>query len=573
MFRVHTNTAHDRGFTLVELAVVLVIMGMLLSVGMSMVGPLTKRAKVIESKEIVNAAAEGIIGFAASNNTLPTLLPAASPQVYTVMRTPNDAWGRQLQYIFSSNLETTPLCGRRGTNLTVNQCTNAACTAFTAIPNIAFILLSSGENYNIQTAGNARAAVARTVNTYLVPPNTAVDNFATDMNRPEGYDDIVKWVTLDELKMKMGCNASLRIINSDIPAARQGAVYPATGSTTRLTADSGVVFTTNPNQGRYSWCVEATTAPVAVPGLTINRIRTAATVALPPVLAGTCLAAAENTNFWGRADELQLSGTPTTPGSFPFTVFVRDNNDIRVNAPAGINNNDNVVQKSFSLTVNPSTTTFRIVTDTIPSGTQGAPYPNAIITADGATTFYNPPSNNLRWCIENTGGTAPAGLTFTPNFIRTTGNCLAQLNLNNGGTSPQVTLAVNPVLIAPGGYPFTIFVRDNTAQPNVTKKSFSFTFNPNTQGYRVWVSGGGNRDFRVGGDCFGTINVNQEITAKGYLKVGGAIGRINTPIDGICSGAVTNTISYTRAKVADTDGDGCLNWNGTAANFTNRTCP
>ncbi len=566
------SAQHESGFTLVELAVVLVIMGMLLSVGMSMVGPLTKRAKTIEGKEIVNGAAEAIIGFAATNNLLPTLQPPASPQVYTVMRTPNDAWGRQLQYIFSSNLENAPLCGRRGTNLSVNQCTNAACTAFTAIPNVAFVLLSSGENYNIQTAGNLRAAVATAVNTYLVPPGTAVDNFTGDMNRPEGYDDIVKWVTLDELKMKMGCNTPLRIINSDIPSARQGAVYPATGATTSLSADSGVIFTTNPNQGRYSWCVEATTAPVAVPGLTINRIRTAVTVALPPVSAGTCLTVAENTISWGRADELQLSGTPTTPGSFPFTVFVRDNNDTRVNALAGVNNNDNVAQKSFSLTVNPSSTSFRIVNDTIPSGTQGAPYPNAIITADGATTFYNPVgSNNLRWCIENTGGAAPTGLTFTPNFFRTTGNCLAQLNLNNGGTSPQVTLAVNPIFIAPGVYPFTVFVRDNTAQPNVTQKSFSFTFNPNSQGYRVWVSGGGGRDFLVGGNCVGTVIANQEITAKGYLKVGGQIGRINTPVNGNCTGTVTNTISYANAKTADINGDGCLNFNGAA--LSDRTCP
>jgi hypothetical protein len=375
------------------------------------------------------------------------------------------------------------------------------------------------------------------------------------------------------LKVKIGCsNPQLQLLTNELPAGRQGTVYPATSATTSLTADGGVAFTTNVNQGRYSWCVESATAPVAAPGLTINRIRTAATVTLLPVLAGNCLTAAENTVSWGRADELQLSGTPTTPGNFLFTVFVRDNNDTRVNAPVGINNNDNVAQKSFSLTVNPSSTSFRIVNDTIPSGTQGVPYPNSTITADGATTFYNPGgSNNLRWCIENTGGAPPVGLTFTPNYFRTTGNCLAQLNMNNGGTAPQVTLAVNPVSIVPGVYPFTVFVRDNSVPPNITKKSFSFTFTPNSQGYRVWVSGGGSRDFLVGGNCVGTVNVNQEITAKGYLKVGGQIGRINLPVTGNCTGTVSNTISYANAKAADTNGDGCLNTNGAA--LTDRTCP
>ena len=47
-----------RGFTLIEIAMVLVIVGLLLTMGLALFGTLTKRAKYIESREAVKQAKE-----------------------------------------------------------------------------------------------------------------------------------------------------------------------------------------------------------------------------------------------------------------------------------------------------------------------------------------------------------------------------------------------------------------------------------------------------------------------------------------------------------------------------------
>ncbi len=57
------------GFTLVELAIVLVIVGLLIGMGAGLLGPLTKRAKLIETRNTVKEVYETINGYAAANKT------------------------------------------------------------------------------------------------------------------------------------------------------------------------------------------------------------------------------------------------------------------------------------------------------------------------------------------------------------------------------------------------------------------------------------------------------------------------------------------------------------------------
>ncbi|MBU2457670.1 MAG: prepilin-type N-terminal cleavage/methylation domain-containing protein, partial [Planctomycetes bacterium] len=61
----------QKGFTIIELAIVLVIIGLIVGFGASLVGPLTIRAKRTESREILKAAKESIVGFAAANGRIP----------------------------------------------------------------------------------------------------------------------------------------------------------------------------------------------------------------------------------------------------------------------------------------------------------------------------------------------------------------------------------------------------------------------------------------------------------------------------------------------------------------------
>jgi hypothetical protein len=202
----------------------------------------------------------------------------------------------------------------------------------TNITNVAFIVVSGAENYNIQTGtlvGGVCPAGQTCVRVYEIgTPN--IDNYPADVNRPENYDDIVKWVTLDELRTKVGCQgAQLKVVNNELPYGFVNSVYTAT-----VYADGGVTFT--PPGGKYRWCIQ-TVSGLLPAGIT----RTPVTVPI----SMNCSTLAEAL-LVARADSLVFSGTPTTQNSYQMTIFARDNND-----PAGTN--DNIAQKNFVLTINP----------------------------------------------------------------------------------------------------------------------------------------------------------------------------------------------------------------------------
>jgi len=306
----------DKGFTLVEMAMVLVLVGILVSLGMGLMGPLMKAGKYTETKETVNAALTSAIGFATTNNRLPTAVefPAA-------VRNPRDAWSNSLYYIPDANLTTSAsggVCGRKTTGITVLKCPDSACASPTStITDIAMVVVAAAENRNIQTA-----SAAGSVKVYATDL-ASIDDYATDLTRPEAYDDVVAWLTLNELRIRSGCvGTQLRLINIDLPSANAASAYSAT-----VYADSGVPFAAG---GNYRWCVQGT-LPAGV-------------AAVPATTSVNCLTLGEGS--WGQANTLAFSGTPTTAGTYNIVVFARDNNDT-----AGTN--DNVAQRSFVITVNP----------------------------------------------------------------------------------------------------------------------------------------------------------------------------------------------------------------------------
>jgi prepilin-type N-terminal cleavage/methylation domain-containing protein len=332
--------AAQAGFTLVELAIVLVVVGLVLVLGTTLIGPLTKSVKRNETKEIVNAAVESIASFASSSKRLP-LDPVGDPtaEFYRSVRNSNDAWTKPLLYMMDASLTTIPggttdaICGRKSTGYTV--CRDAVCTATTNIPNVAFVIVSRAENYNIQTGTlvngvcPARQTCVRVYETGT--PN--IDDYSSllppdpDPLRAENYDDIVKWVTLDELRTKVGCQgAQLKIVNNELPYGFVNSAYTVT-----VFADGGIPYTVG--VGKYRWCIQPASGSLPA-GIT----------ATPNTVNGNCSSFAETS--WLRADSLVFSGTPTTQNSYQMTIFVRDNNDL-----AGTNNNK--AQRNFVLTINP----------------------------------------------------------------------------------------------------------------------------------------------------------------------------------------------------------------------------
>lgn len=184
----------EGGFTLVEMAILLVVIGLLVGLGAGIVEVLSKNAKRMQTREAVEGAAESVISYASANDRLPPDQAAFNG----IVRSSSDAFGKTLYYLPASNLTSlsTSVCGRKTTALSLRDCTTETCID---IINVAFIVVSGAEDYNMQTS--------------LTPPiviyaqgTTNTDDYSADMNRPEPYNDIAKYVTLFELKSKIKCD-------------------------------------------------------------------------------------------------------------------------------------------------------------------------------------------------------------------------------------------------------------------------------------------------------------------------------------------------------------------------------
>lgn len=288
-----------KGFTLVELAVSMVVIGILLGLGMSMVGPLMTSIKVRESRENLAASVESINSYASGNNRLPDTTLLAS-----VVRSPQDAWGRNFIYLYDTNLYAASptkdtVCGRRSTNITLTTTDPAA-----TIPNVAYIMLSQGDDAatNTTIGGTAVTTGAQTA-AVTVAANTA--------------NDLVRWVTLDELRTKIGCQGSqLKIVNNELPFGNVGSNYSAT-----IFADGGV--------GSNQWCIQytSTTLPGSITTTPANLVTT------------NC-----STFTYLSAVSIQLATTSissASQGSYSIIVNVKDADN-------------NTAQKIFVITINPN---------------------------------------------------------------------------------------------------------------------------------------------------------------------------------------------------------------------------
>lgn len=315
----------NEGFTIIEMAVVLIIVGLMVGFGASLIRPLFERSKRIETQETVKAAVESVTGYAVSNNSR---LPDTS-QFSGTIKKQNDSWRKPINYIYDSNLNSN-ICGRKTTHITIRRCENSACSTYTDVSDVAYMIVSGGANYNNQTIGNLAVAAAATINIYNV--GLSVDNYNGDFVRAEEYDDIVEWVTLNELRSKIGCQGpQLNIINNNLPYGKVGSLYDI-----RIYADGGVPFTSG---GDFKWCVKGTLPP--------GIITTPGTPACPSTTGCSALGT-EAASQWSQANDLQISGTPTASGTYFITVLSRDNNDNNTGTA-----NDNCAQKNFVITINP----------------------------------------------------------------------------------------------------------------------------------------------------------------------------------------------------------------------------
>ena len=287
------------GFTLIEIAIVLVVLGLLLGAGVGLIGSLVKQAKRSETRTRLKEDAESLLGYALQNaGRLPK-----SANCSDQLRAPVDAWGKRIVCLTAPALSNCSACalgsGARGL-LRVEDRENGV-----SFDNVAFILISAGANLNLQTATDPNSPI--TVHAQGEP----VDDYPGDGTVARDYDDQVHYVILTELQAVLRCASSqerLRILNDELPPAYTGTPYSAS-----VYVAGGVP----PRE----WCVELRNP--SPPQASTNFRITCGTQSV--LTTGNCSASGAPWHSCDRLD-LSFSSPPTVRGTMELRFHVRDTN-------------------------------------------------------------------------------------------------------------------------------------------------------------------------------------------------------------------------------------------------------
>jgi len=333
------------GFTLIEMSIVLVIVGLLIGTGAGFIAILAKRAKMLETREIINNSYEAVTGFAMSNKRLPTPAEFNALGVKTT-----DSQNNNIIYVPAGNKN---LCTNSLSFLKINDSSSGSSQLKN---NVGFIIYAIGENLCDDT--NASLMTFNVKN-----PATQV----TCNGRLTDYDDIVRYADINQLRQN-NCNA-FRIVTDSFPVATEEYSYPsinleATDGTSPyewilisgtlppgLILSGSVVSGIPANDGSYGFTVQArdsdnpprfTTKSFSItvnpnkPRITTEFISYGIIGEVYPSVALSVTGGKAPYKNWhiisgGLPPSLSLddltgniSGTPSKPGTYSFTVMVED---------------------------------------------------------------------------------------------------------------------------------------------------------------------------------------------------------------------------------------------------------
>ena len=232
-----------RGFSLLELAIGLVVLGIITGIGIGMVKWLVKTYHINQNRSKLSADASALISSVAQNNG------NFSGDCRSFLPYPKDEWDRDIICVSAEELKEYNVCALRKTSLKVKE------EGGNETENVAFVLISGGENLNVQTGiDNSTNGTVVRIYPYGKP---GIDDYPDDFLRKEPYDDAVKFVKLEDLKEKVGCPYShekLHIATLSLPASGEGETYNAS-----VYAVGGVT-----DDGSYNWCYNGTLASAGI---------------------------------------------------------------------------------------------------------------------------------------------------------------------------------------------------------------------------------------------------------------------------------------------------------------------
>ena len=184
-----------QGFTLIELSIVLVILGLIVGTVTPLIISITKKNKLTSGRQVVATARDEIKGDFIQTRMLVSDLSSIGHTI--------DPWQNDLVYIPAPNLSGVNLCNwlAEDTDQTgLAVCLNGDCTN-NKKENVAFIIASIGHNFNRQLEALTNGEVR------LYGYGTEIDSYATDFTRAtDQFDDIVEYVTVDELTQLINCS-------------------------------------------------------------------------------------------------------------------------------------------------------------------------------------------------------------------------------------------------------------------------------------------------------------------------------------------------------------------------------
>lgn len=234
-----------KAFTLVELSIVLVIIGLLVGGSFKIMKMMRERAKVQEAKDSVLSAKNAVLGYVMTYPNLP------SGNEFQNDLSPIKNNQHPIFYVADTNLSIidNDVCTYNTTSLKVID--NGVTPART-INDVAFVVVHEGADYNMQTALNGSNEV------HIYGAVNQVDDNTTPVDIVDFYDDVVEWVTLAELQQNVDCSQNRLVIINDYALPRDiNSSSNYIGA--NIYADGGYALSDGGDgdtQDDYEWCLE-----------------------------------------------------------------------------------------------------------------------------------------------------------------------------------------------------------------------------------------------------------------------------------------------------------------------------